>query len=163
MDTDVVLCMFLTVFGLQDLTCGKVSKYLTLAAFIAGIFLRGTGMAAGILAGALFFPLFLVRMIGAADVKAVAVIVGFLGLSRGLEAVGTGFFLGAVWSLERLLRGGMMARRLSYFFAYIGRMITWNTYEPYYRADRDGKEAAIPLVFCLAVGTILRLAAGHMG
>ncbi len=153
MGTECALGVFLTLFGVQDLTSGRISRYLTAAALFMGLLLRREAMAAGILAGILFFPLFLLRMMGAADVKVIAVIVGFLGPARGAAAVGTGFVLGAVWSLERLLRKGMLTQRLSYFLAYIRRMFTLKSYEPYYLADRDGTEPSIPLAFCLSAGT----------
>lgn len=153
MGTECVLGVFLTLFGVQDLISGRISRYLTGAALLAGLLLRREAMAAGILAGILFFPLFLFRMMGAADVKVIAVIIGFLGPVRGTAAVGTGFLLGAFWSLARLLRKGILLQRLSYFFAYIRQLPGSGICKPYYLADRDGTEPAIPLAFCLSAGT----------
>lgn len=153
MNTDLVLCLFLTFSGLQDLAEGKVSRYVTLAGLAAGLLLRGEGMAFGLLAGLLFFPLFLLRMIGAADVKVIAVTAGFLGPARGAAALMTGFVLGAVWSLARLLHRKILWERLSYFAAYIRQITMTKKYVPYYRKERDGGRAAIPLAFCLFAGT----------
>ena len=157
MNTDWVLCLFLAIFGLWDLRTRKIPRFATLAALAAGLILRREGVLFGFLAGALFFPLFLLRMLGAADVKVIAVIAGFLGPARGTRAVAAGLVLGAVWSLFKLIRGGILLRRISYFTAYIRRMITMDIYEPYYRRERDGEELGIPLASCLAAGTALCL------
>ena len=127
MNTDWVLCLFLAIFGLWDLRTRKIPRFATLAALAAGLILCRGRMLFGVLAGALFFPLFLLRM------------------------------LGAVWSLFKLIRGGILLRRISYFTAYIRRMITMDIYEPYYRRERDGEELGIPLASCLAAGTALCL------
>ena len=155
MNTDGVLCLFLTFFGLQDLAEGRISRYATLAGVAAGIVFRREAMMFGFLAGILFFPLFLVRMLGAADVKVIAVIAGFLGPGRGVRALIIGFVLGAVWSLARLLHRGILWERLSYFAAYIRRITIVKNCEPYYCRERDGAETAIPLAFCLSAGTVL--------
>ena len=139
MNTDWVLCLFLAIFGLWDLRTRKIPRFATLAALAAGLIL------------------FLLRMLGAADVKVIAVIAGFLGPARGTRAVAAGLVLGAVWSLFKLIRGGILLRRISYFTAYIRRMITMDIYEPYYRRERDGEELGIPLASCLAAGTALCL------
>lgn len=163
MSADWILGAFLAFSGFQDLYSGRVSRHVTGAVFLAGLALRQEQMAAGVLAGVLFFPLFLFRMLGAADVKMISLIVGFLGPGWGTASVGTGFFLGAVWSLARLLRRKILLQRLSYFFAYIRRITIWKTYEPYYRADRDGGEPVIPLAFCFSAGTGLCFLAERLG
>lgn len=153
MNTDGVLCLFLAFFSIQDLMEGRISRYATAAGLAAGLLFRRGEMAAGLFAGLAFFPLFLFRMMGAADVKVIAVITGFLGPERAVPALAMGFVLGAFWSLARLLHRRILWRRLSYFAAYIRRVTVTKNCEPYYRKERDGGEAAIPLAFCLSAGT----------
>ena len=74
MNTDGVLCLFLAFFSIQDLMEGRISRYATAAGLAAGLLFRRGEMAAGLFAGLAFFPLFLFRMMGAADVKVIAVI-----------------------------------------------------------------------------------------
>lgn len=122
----------------------------------AGVFLQAflsvvLPMAAVILA---FFVLFLCRMIGAGDIKMAALICGCLGLKTGMAAVFSGFLLGALWSLLKLLATGSFTKRISYFLAYIRRLIQTKELTYYYVPSRDGYDGVIPLGLCLFLGTL---------
>lgn len=101
-----------------------------------------------------FFVLFLCRMIGAGDIKMAALICGYLGLKTGMAAIFSGFFLGAVWSLLKLLITGSFTKRISYFLAYIRRLIQTKELTYYYVPSRDGYDGVIPLGLCLFLGTL---------
>ena len=105
----------------------------------------------------LFFPLFRLRMIGAGDIKLMALMCGCLGMLQGGFAIVYGFILGAAMSLIKLLVQGSLRVRLSYLSAYIRRFIHTKEIVAYYNPSRDGYESTIPLGLCLFLGTLVYL------
>lgn len=103
-----------------------------------------------------FFMFFCCRMIGAGDIKLMALICGYLGMKAGAEAIGCSFLVGAIWSLFRLIRLRILLKRLFYFTAYIRQVLTTGTMEEYYNPLSDGYEITIPFALCLTVGTFFR-------
>lgn len=101
-----------------------------------------------------FFPLFYCRMIGAGDIKLMALICGYLGLSYGGIAILYGFLLGAILSLTKLLVQKSLLRRLQYLYAYCKRLILTKEVTPYHNPGRDGYEHTIPMGLCLFLGTL---------
>lgn len=108
---------------------------------------------------AIWFPLFRLRMIGAGDVKLMALTAGFLGFGLGANVILYGFFIGAVLAFLKMLVCRNLHRRLAFFFAYIRRLFLTKEPLPYYQASRDGKSAVIPLAACLLAGYVWYLAA----
>lgn len=104
---------------------------------------------------AIWFPLFRLRMIGAGDVKLMALTAGYLGFPASAGVIIYGFFIGAVLAFLKMLVYKNLYQRLSYFFAYIRRLFRTGEAVPYYQASRDGKEAVIPLGLCLLGGCVL--------
>lgn len=101
---------------------------------------------------ALLFPLFVLRMIGAGDIKLMAVMVGYMGMKEGLRIIAYGCFAGAVLALVKLLAQKNLRRRLNYLLAYFWRLFHTKEIVPYYRADRDGYGIVLPLAVCLLAG-----------
>lgn len=112
----------------------------------AGYLIR-TAAAAGI-----FFLFFLCRMMGAGDIKCMALICGYLGLPSGIKVIGLGMAFGAVWSFARLAVKGLARPRMEYLSAYIGQIIREKKIIPYYVPERDGKDVVLPLAACLFFG-----------
>ncbi len=106
------------------------------------------------LCAAVLFPLFVLRMIGAGDIKLMAVMTGFLGWGNGLRAIFYGCVAGAILALAKLLRQRILLQRLNYLFAYIRRLILTKEIVPYYRIERDGYGVVIPFAFCLFAGYV---------
>ena len=67
----------------------------------------------------LLFPLFCFRMMGAGDIKLMAVMGGILGSCGILKGMFCAFILGAVLSLAFLISCGNLQERFSYFFHYL--------------------------------------------
>lgn len=111
----------------------------------------------------LCFPLFLFRMIGAGDIKLMALTAGYLGLADGLRVIVCGGIAGAVLALAKLLAWGNLFRRFRYLFAYFWRMFLTKEIVPYYRAERDGYEAVIPFAACLLAGYLWHLLMKGLG
>ncbi|WP_455437861.1 prepilin peptidase [Hungatella hathewayi] len=103
---------------------------------------------------ALFFPLFICRMIGAGDIKLAALICGYSGLAGGASAIGLGFLIGAFWSFLKMMVKGSFHERFCHLAAYIRRIYHTKTITAYYDKARDGTEAVIPLGVCLFFGTM---------
>ena len=106
---------------------------------------------------AVWFPLFRLRMIGAGDVKLMALIVGFLGFGTGVPVILYGFFIGAVLAFLKMLVCRNLHQRLRYCFAYFRRLFLTGERMPYYEASRDGRTVVIPLGFCLMAGYVMSL------
>lgn len=103
---------------------------------------------------AVWFPLFHLRMMGAGDIKLMALIAGYMGFKTGARVVLYGFIIGAVLAFLKMLIYRNLYQRLRYFFAYIRRLFLTREAVPYYQASRDGKHVVIPLGFCLLGGCI---------
>ena len=101
------------------------------------------------------FPLFVLGMAGAGDIKMAGLIAASLGIRDGLTAVMAGLILGAVLALAKILHQGSICQRFSYLSAYIRRMLQSKNIEPYYCPQRDGNACVIPLGACLFAGTLL--------
>lgn len=101
------------------------------------------------------FPLFLFRMMGAGDLKLMVAISGFLDGRDAVGAIAVSFFLGAVWSLFRLLIQKQLKKRLFYLFAYFRHYFLTKKRIPYYEPSRDGTGITIPFGVCLFLGTLV--------
>lgn len=101
---------------------------------------------------AVMFPLFVFRVMGAGDIKMMAVITGCLGFSAGIKAIVCGFLIGAVLALVKMLMQKNLFKRLNYLAAYIRRLFLTKEIVPYYAAERDGSQAVIPFTLCLFFG-----------
>lgn len=67
--------------------------------------------------------IFLCRMMGAGDIKCMALICGYLGFASGFFVIGTGMAVGACWSLGKLFYRKQFRDRLGLLTAYIRRTI----------------------------------------
>ena len=101
---------------------------------------------------AFFFPLFTVRVLGAGDVKVMAMLVGYLGLASGIRVIGLSFLVGAVWGLGKMVWQQSLHRRWIILGSYIRRLILTREVVPYYQAQRDRSEGVIPFAVCLLLG-----------
>lgn len=110
-----------------------------------------------VLVTALFFVLFLCRMIGAGDIKMAALICGYMGLQTGAIAIFSGFLIGAIWSLIKMIGNGILIYRFSCLLTYIRYVFQTGKITAYYRPERDGYDMVIPFGFCLFAGTLITL------
>jgi prepilin peptidase CpaA len=111
-----------------------------------------------VLVTALFFVLFLCRMIGAGDIKMAALICGYLGFQTGASAIFSGFLIGAFWSLIKMIGNGIFIYRFSYLLTYIRYVFQTGKITAYYCPQRDGYDMVIPFGCCLFLGTLITLA-----
>ena len=71
----------------------------------------------------LFYLLFLMHALGAGDIKLFSMIGSFLSLKGLCHCIGYAFFMGAVWSLFRLLHKKKLKKNLVSFSRYIKGII----------------------------------------
>ena len=164
----VVLFFILTAGSYFDIKEHRIPNRLVLIGVVTGVFLYGWEagnhavlweamlfLSRFFAVTALFFLLFLTRMIGAGDIKIIALILGYLGYGNGFSAVAAGFIIGAFWSLILMTMKGYTFQRFSYFLTYVRSLIHTKKITAYYSSARDGYDAVIPLGFCMFLGTIL--------
>jgi len=101
------------------------------------------------------FLLFLIRVVGAGDIKLCSVIGGIQGMAPCVHILAVSVFLAGVWSFAKLIKKRMFAERFRYAWSYFtaggaGR-------KPYYDKNRDGTECTILLAPFLAAGYLLVL------
>ena len=106
-------------------------------------------------------------MMGAGDVKLMALLGGVFGVREGFEVIFFGLSAAAVWSFFYMVRKGIFLKRIGYFLNYLKWMKQYLEYFskdelpiPYYDAARDGREAAFCLAPFILLGYIVCLMAG---
>ena len=148
----IVCLVFVCCWDLKE---KRIPNGLLLAGAGVCLFFKASGQPPGVLAALLqggaalllASPLWLLRMAGAGDVKLAALIVGWMGVPRGLTGL----------ALARLLRGRELFLRLRQLALYAAACLRDGVLRPYPRWEADGEAAVIPLGACLALGTILIL------
>ncbi|QOV19495.1 prepilin peptidase [Blautia liquoris] len=117
----------------MDFKSEKISNTWILAGWCIGlIFQIKTGgitqvltfICGALLPVALLFLLFLMRMLGAGDIKLLSVLGGYMGPGGIFTCTLCSFVCGAVISLFILIYHHIFFRRLLYFFNYFNRCIT---------------------------------------
>ena len=96
------------------------------------------------------FVLFLLRMLGAGDIKLFAVIGGFYGVTLGIRCIVYSFLIGAILSLLYLLKHQSFLTRFQYFFNYVSRCITCKQVQPYRSEEVIAENSGI-IHFTLAI------------
>ena len=154
----LLFCVFLFGAWWTDLYKVKVKNIWIVFGIISGLWCCGWQFlrdGAVVLVPA--FLLFRMRMMGAGDGKMMAVIAGYLGADRGLQAIGLGMAVGAVWSLYRFWCGRNLSESLMNLGAYIRRTIQIGKLEAYQELSLTACRNTIPLAACLSGGTYLYL------
>lgn len=160
----IILLAFLSCCVWWDIREGKIPNRVILfgiAAFFGGCFIRGPSQWDGaggicfelllfsgriILTTAILFPLFLFRMMGAGDIKVMAVLTGWMGWHDGYEIIFYGLAAGAAWSFVYMLYKRILIKRFKVFLGYLLRIFQTKQILPYYCAANDVDGAG----FCFA-------------
>lgn len=165
---DFVLLFFLSGCALSDLKTGKIPNILVLlgvASFAISVFIRGPSFGYGgwetgavfilffariLFTAGVLFPLFLFRMMGAGDIKVMAVTAGYLGMERGFQIIFYGLAAAAAWSLIYMLRKRILLNRIRYFLNYMKNIFRTECILPYYCAcAQDGAGLClVPFLWC---------------
>ncbi len=93
-----------------------------------------TGLSGLLLPVLLLFPFFYFRMLGAGDIKTLAVLGSMMGPGTVLKALFWTFLIGAVLSVLTFLIYGGFRERVSYFLTYVKQYFQTGQRTPYLRA-----------------------------
>ena len=148
----------------MDLLEERVANTWLLFSLLAGFFLRWimegrTGLLLGVQGMALplllLFPLFLLKMLGAGDIKLLSVLGILLGREKILSCVCCAFITGAVLSLFLMLKRRILLERIRYFCSYLRELPAGKERKPYRKAGEKRPEhihftvpVCISLVLC---------------
>lgn len=156
----VVLSVLLAVAAVVDFRHRKIPNVISLGGCAAGLALWGwhagvSGMASsmlGLLIGAgLFFPFYIVRGMGAGDIKLMGAVGAFLGPYHIIAAAITVALVGGVIAAWAAFRQGRLksALRDSWLVAIRAR--------PAITLDRAGREQSIPYGLAISAGVLFYL------
>lgn len=84
----------------------------------------------------ILFPLFLLRMLPAGDIKLFGAIGAITGLPFVAHTFIYGFFIAAFYGVLLLIRQGIFLERMTYFYRYILKLILTGRYQPYHESTQ---------------------------
>ena len=163
----VVLLVVLFSAALTDFYYEKVPNPLILGGIILGVgyrFLMGTFAPAEMLCGIvapilLFWPLFLVRAMGAGDIKLMSVIGLFLGWKSMLQIVAYAIVIAALAGLYKSLRQGSLKGRFIYLVCYLKQFFlccrAGSADLPVYRSGKEDCSTKVHFAIALLAGGLV--------
>lgn len=157
--------MLLLTAAVTDLRSGRISNRLICLGLIAGLILQiwesGWSGSIRFVIQVLFpvivlFLLFLMRALGAGDIKLFSVICSCIGLKGFVEVVKFSFLAGAVCSILVLIRNKNLFYRMVYFSDYVRTALFTKSIAKYdYKSD--GKQNFIHFSVSIFVGYVVYL------
>lgn len=106
-----------------------------------------------------FLPFFLlilfymIRVLGAGDIKLLMVVGLFLGRREILQVIAWSFFFGGIYALIKLIRGKCFRQRFTYFFSYLRRVAVKGKAESYVTGDWT-EEMVVHFSLCIFLGCL---------
>lgn len=171
--------IFLLLLAIHmDIVSYKVKNHLILSGVILGLMIQLyevgwfgivvwlCGVIAPII---LLFPLFLIKGLGAGDIKLFSVIGGFYGVSFVLKSIITAFIVAAIISIIYLIKYNQVFNRLQHLVNYIQTMFKANylliqgtgkiklNIIPYYNVKRDGYNGVIHFSIAIFVAVLVQI------
>lgn len=149
----------------MDIWTGKISNWLILTGLVTGCIrnLLKYGWRGSIyfliqisLPVLIFYLLFLMRALGAGDIKLFSVISSCIGLEGLVKVVVVSFLAGAVCSLVVLIRNKNLNGRIAYFSGYVRTALLTKSISKYDYAS-DGKQNYIHFSISILIGYLVYL------
>lgn len=110
----------------------------------------------------ILFPLFIIRVVGAGDIKLFSVIGGFYGAAFGFRAILFSFLAAAVFSIISIIRKKQFQKRVLVFINYVHKLYLAKRKkekEPqwyhYYDGNADENEGAIHFSLPVLIGFVI--------
>ena len=149
--------------GVWDIWKRRIPNHLTYTAMILGLVTRVAlggwrglldGLGAGLIFGGVFFLLFLVRGMGAGDVKLITAVACWSGIGQGLQIVLLSAILGGVLALIYML----VHKRVRRTFSNVGTLLRYHSIlglHPHPDINLQNPEAIkVPYGVAIAAGTL---------
>lgn len=145
----LVLLILLLVAVITDLSVIRIPNLLIVIGLIGGIFYRVLCLGERnywlILAGVaipviLFFPLFMIRAMGAGDIKLLAVTGTFFTIGENIKCIVLAILLGGVIAIFKILFKRNIRERIKYLFNYLGNVFRYAVAGSFYGLPYTDKE-----------------------
>lgn len=159
------LLIFLLLAVYHDLKSYKIKNYLIVIGVLTGLIINliELGLVANysfllatIIPIIILFPLFIIKAMGAGDIKLFSIIGSYLGVYPIIKIIIISFFVGGIMSIIYLIRTKSFIKRFVHMKSYITNLIRYDQIsiktmkkDPYYQKERDGREGVIH--FSLAI------------
>lgn len=160
-----VLTILLTVAAVGDVRTGRISNWLILSGLGMGlsyhIWCEGPigiiafCVHAGVPVVLLFF-LFLMRALGAGDIKLFSMISSIYSFREWCLCLAAAFVIGALWALVRMVRLHNLNRRLLGFFLYIRTLFSERSFFAYPFGAKE-KDNTLPFSVAILLGYLFSL------
>ena len=161
-------CLFIITFlaVYHDLKSYKIKNYIIVIGIVSGIFINCKEAAfqsiyfyllGMILPVLILLPLFIIKALGAGDIKLFSVIGCYLGTYSVCKVIVISFLIGAILSLFYLIKNKALIKRLDHLRSYISDLKKANplitsqkkvniqdiSILPYYEKEKHGREGVI--------------------
>lgn len=152
--------VFLGIACIQDYCRRKISNWLIAGMFLymgfwrlydQGVGALGSCLAATALVGLLLYPLFQLAMLGAGDVKLLAVCSGYVGLQQTVWFLFWTFLAAAIVGVLRMMLRRDAKERLFYLGSYVMDAAKSGQWELYFENKQEQRKASI----CMAGPALL--------
>ena len=161
----LILAVFLAVAGIFDLFFRRIPNILSLAllavcvvftAGSAGFSDLGRVLLRILVTGAVFYPFYAIGVLGAGDVKLMAVSCGFFAGDRCLVFLFLSLLIAAGTGIVKMGLNGEMGKRMHRLAMYLGKMIRTGKVERYHcnrqAALKSGVALAGPMFISALIG-----------
>ncbi len=101
----------------------------------------------------LFF--YLLRMIGAADIKLFSIVSSYFNIVFCLRVMVLSVIIGALFSIVKIFCKGNFLDRFRYFAEYIKAVVATKRPLKYYDQNRHGDEGIIPFTICISLAVVI--------
>lgn len=161
----ITLLLILLIASVYDVIYLKIPNMIIMTGIIIGIYMQysqyaliGIMRASGgiVIPILLLYPLFLIRALGAADIKLFCVIGAFVTLENLFHIMIGAFLFGAIISLAKMLIQKSIYYRMQFLANYIQKTIKNGQVELYHGKTLDRK-SVIPFALPITISVFLKI------
>lgn len=105
----------------------------------------------------MLFVLYLIKTLGAGDIKVFSIIGGFFGIHFIFKVIILSFILGAVLAIIHIIRYKNLINRLQHLAYYISQTVRNKKISTYYSVEKDGTNGVIHFSVAIAAATVILL------
>lgn len=162
----IILCSLLLLTLLVDIRIHRIPNILIFFGLFFGICCQICsmdmtrvlcGIAGSMLAVILLYPLFLIRVLGAGDIKLLSVLGMFFGWRGSIYCIGYSFLIGALFSIIYMLYHQTLFQRFFHLYNYIRETLTTGHIGAY---RKGGYEKGVTIHFSIPIFISALLYAG---